>query len=105
MVTNSAKWFLAADAQDRILGNSPVALRQHLIDRMRDRNITLNDLNQLRVWINSTPEVREEEWYKDFGSFKLCGHGSLPKTFPLKNQAARGSNASWRRVSNFVGAL
>jgi hypothetical protein len=44
------------------------ALRQHLVERMRDRSITLADLNQLRVWIDSAPEVPEEEWYKDFGS-------------------------------------
>jgi hypothetical protein len=28
-------------------------------------------------------------WDKDFGSFKLCGKGSLPKTFLLSGQAAQ----------------
>jgi hypothetical protein len=68
----------------------PTNVRQHLIDRMRDRAITLDDLNQLRLWIESQPEVPEGLWYKDFGSFKLCGEGSLPKTFLLKGQAAKG---------------
>jgi hypothetical protein len=71
--------------------NFPKALRQHLVERMRDRSITLADLNQLRVWIDSAPEVPEEEWYKDFGSFKLCGKGAFPKTFLLKDQSARGT--------------
>ena len=70
----------------------PTGVRQHLIDRMRDRQITLADLNELRLWIESKPEVPEGDWYKDFGSFKICGHGSLPRTFLLKGQAAIGES-------------
>ena len=57
---------------------------------MRDRKISLNDLNQLRIWIESKPDVPDGHWYKDFGSFKLCGEGSYPKTFLLAGQAATG---------------
>src|SRR5712692_10281807 len=60
--------------------NLPSNVRQHLIDRMRDRTISIADLNQLRLWIESQPEVPEGGWYKDFGSFKICGHGSYPKS-------------------------
>jgi len=72
-------------------GELPAATRQHLIERMRDRLITLGDLNALRLWMETQPEVPDGEWYKDFGSFKLCGAGSYPKTFLLRGQAARGS--------------
>lgn len=58
--------------------NLPANVRQHLVDRMRERAITIADLNQLRLWIASQPEVPEGEWYKDFGSFKICGRGSSP---------------------------
>jgi hypothetical protein len=68
----------------------PVALREHLVERMLDRNITLDDLNQLRLWMATKPEVPEGGWYKDFGSFKLCGEGKYPKTFLLAGQAAVG---------------
>ena len=68
----------------------PPSLRQHLIDRMRDRNISVSDLNELRIWVESRPVVPEAEWYKDFGSFKLCGQGPYPKTFLLRGQPARG---------------
>ena len=68
----------------------PQAVRDHLAERMRDRNISIDDLNQLRLWIETKPEVPEGKWYKDFGSFKLCGEGKLPKTFLLKGQAATG---------------
>ncbi len=57
---------------------------------MRDRKISLADLNQLRLWIDSKPDVPEGAWYKDFGSFKLCGEGAYPKTFLLPGQVAAG---------------
>lgn len=68
----------------------PAALRNHLIERMRDRNISLNDLNQLRFWMETKPDVPEGLWYKGFGSFKLCGEGKYPKTFLLAGQPALG---------------
>ena len=68
----------------------PAAIRQHLIDRMRDRAISISDLNQLRLWIDSKPEVPAGDWHKDFGSFKICGRGSFPKTFLLRGRAAKG---------------
>lgn len=68
----------------------PLSVRDHLIERMRDRKITLEDLNQLRAWIESKPEVPDGLWYKDFGSFKLCGEGKYPKTFLLAGQVAIG---------------
>jgi hypothetical protein len=70
--------------------NLPLAVRRHLIDRMRDRAISIPDLNRLRLWIDTNPEVPEGEWYKDFDSFKICGNGSVPKTFLLRGQAAKG---------------
>jgi hypothetical protein len=70
----------------------PANVRQHLLDRMRDRTISLDDLNQLRLWIDSHPAVPEGDWYKDFGSFKICGRGPYPKTFLSSGQAAKGES-------------
>jgi len=70
--------------------NLPEGVRQRLIDRMRDRAISIADLSQLRLWIESQPEVPDGDWYKDFGSFKICGRGSYPKTFLLPGQPAKG---------------
>ena len=69
----------------------PRAIREHLIERMHDRKISLDDLNRLRIWMESKPEVPEGPWYKDFGSFKLCGESAYPKTFLLAGQVAKGS--------------
>ena len=41
--------------------NLPDAVRRHLVDRMRDRSINIADLNQLRLWIETNPEVPESD--------------------------------------------
>ncbi len=69
----------------------PEAVRHHLIERFSDRRIAALDVQQLRDWIASSPEVPDGLWYKDFGSFKICGEGKYPKTFLLPGQAARGT--------------
>lgn len=71
-------------------GDLPPGIRQHLIDRMHDRAVTLTDLNQHRLWLESKPEIPSGDWYKDFGSFKICGQGPYPKTFLMTGQVAKG---------------
>ena len=68
----------------------PSAVRDHRVEPMHDRKIRVDDLNHLRLWMETKPEVPEGKWYKDFGSFKLCGEGKYPKTFLLASQAAVG---------------
>jgi hypothetical protein len=77
--------------------NLPPQLRQHLFDRARERKITMEDLfppqplrGALEEWRRHSPDVPEGRWYKDFGSFKLCGEGRYPKTFLLRGQPADG---------------
>jgi len=68
----------------------PPALWEHLFERLRERKISAEDLYELKVWRESEPEAPEGAWYKDFGSFKICGEGEYPKTFLLRGQPARG---------------
>ncbi len=68
----------------------PDALRVHLFDRVRERRIDAHDLYRLKLWRESDPEAPAGEWWKDFGSFKLCGEGRYPTTFLLPGQPARG---------------
>jgi hypothetical protein len=70
--------------------NLPEAIRKHLLLRLKERKITEEDLYQLKLWRDSDPEAPEGAWYKDFGSFKVCGEGRYPKTFLLKGQIATG---------------
>ena len=72
----------------------PPALRDHLFDRVREREVSIEDLYRLKLWRESEPEAPEGPWYKDFGSFKLCGEGQYPKTFLLRGHAARGKEIS-----------
>jgi hypothetical protein len=67
----------------------PPALREHLFDRLV-RQITAEDLYKLKLWRETEPVAPEGPWFKDFGSFKICGQGKFPKTFLLKGQAAKG---------------
>ena len=70
--------------------NLPPALRDRLFDRLRDPKMTVEDLYQLKLWRESEPDAPEGPWFKDFGSFKVCGEGKFPKTFLLGGQAAKG---------------
>ncbi len=69
----------------------PEAIRKHLLLRLKDREITEDDLYRLSLWRESEPDAPDGPWYKDFGSFKVCGEGRYPKTFLLKGQAAKGA--------------
>jgi hypothetical protein len=62
----------------------------HLRDRAKERKISEDDLFKLAVWKRQDPDVPDGDWYKDFGSIKLCGTGKYPNTFLLAGQSARG---------------
>ena len=68
----------------------PPALREHLFERVRERKISAEDLYALKLWRETHPEAPEGPWFKDFGSFKVCGEGRYPKTFLLRGQPAKG---------------
>ena len=68
----------------------PGAVRRHLEDRARIRQLSAGDLMLLMEWVLTRPEVPEGAWCKDFGTFKLAGEGALPKTFLTKDQACIG---------------
>jgi hypothetical protein len=70
----------------------PPDLRELLFDRARERKITFEDIYALKLWRESGPDAPEGLWYKDFGSFKLCGEGKYPKTFLLRGQPAKGTS-------------
>jgi hypothetical protein len=67
--------------------NLPEWKRKKLEDRVRTREITAADIRKLQEWIQSD---HEEDWCKDFGSFKVVGKGSEPSTFLTKDQPCWG---------------
>jgi hypothetical protein len=52
----------------------------------------LKIIHRLKEWQETDPDVPEGLWFKDFGSFKLCGEGKYPKTFLLRGQAPKGKS-------------
>ena len=55
-------------------------LARHLRKRLRERTIGANSLDVILAWIATEPEAPAGDWYKDFGTFILCGQGAHPKT-------------------------
>ena len=68
----------------------PLRIKQHLVERLKEREITQDDLEALKLWIGRNPEVPEGAWCKDFGSFTLAGEGRYPKTFLTRSQPCVG---------------
>jgi hypothetical protein len=59
--------------------------------RVEERQITLQDLRRLQEWVNAGPWAPDGDWYKDFGSFILCGSGEFPKTVLARGMAPFGT--------------
>ena len=57
-------------------------VKQHLMDRLKDRRITASDLQALQEW--PFPPVPSGKWYKNFGAFKLCGGLALAHGHPMR---------------------
>jgi len=61
-----------------------------LLQRVDDRRTSLDDLSALQSWVRTAPSAPDGDWYKDFGSFMLCGTGKLPKTVLEKDMKPFG---------------
>ena len=70
----------------------PPGVWRHILERVNERRIPLADLMKLQDWAKSLPDAPEGDWYKDFGSFKLCGSGKFPKTVLLAGMKPYGQS-------------
>ena len=70
--------------------NLPRALFRPLADRVREREISTEQLELMFDWLESEPEVPEGKWFKRFAEVTVCGEGELIKTFLRPDQAALG---------------
>ena len=68
----------------------PQSLLAHLLVRMRQRNISPDQLILLARWLDTEPEVPESKWFRRFSGFTACGEGEFIKTFLLPGQAPDG---------------
>jgi len=70
--------------------NLPPALLQHLLTRIKSREISVEHLVLLANWLATHPEVPGGRWFKRFPGMIACGEGELIKTFLLPSQTATG---------------
>ena len=69
----------------------PRPVWEHILARVEERRISLQDLRRLQDWVNAGPWAPDGDWYKDFGSFMICGSGELPKTVLTQDMAPFGT--------------
>ena len=69
----------------------PRPVWEHLLARVAERQVSLKDLQRLQDWVTTEPVAPNGDWYKDFGSFFLCGSGELPKTVLAPGMAPFGN--------------
>ncbi len=74
--------------------NVPPALFQRLLDRIRSRRISSDQLRELATWLDTEPEVPDGDWYKELSGMTVCGEGELVKTFLVPGQAPKGIGLS-----------
>jgi hypothetical protein len=61
--------------------NLPPALLHHLLDRIRSREISADQLGLFADWLDTEPEVPSEKGFKRFPQMIVCGEDDLVKTF------------------------
>ena len=70
--------------------NLPPAVFRHLLDRIQDRSIPVDQIGLLAAWLDTEPEVPHGTWFRRLPGMTVCGEGELVKTFLLPTQAAMG---------------
>jgi hypothetical protein len=68
----------------------PPTLLDHLLERIRSREISADQLGELATWLDTEPEVSTGKWFKRFPRMIVCGEGELVKTFLRTGQAPIG---------------
>jgi hypothetical protein len=69
----------------------PRSVWEHILARADERQTSLRELRRSQERVNTAPWAPEGDWYKDFGSFMICGSGEYPKTVLAKDMAPFGT--------------
>ncbi|MGB8355483.1 MAG: hypothetical protein WCD79_16415 [Chthoniobacteraceae bacterium] len=70
--------------------NVPHAVLDHLLMRVREREISKKQINLLSQWLDTEPEVSAGKWFKRFPEMIVCGQGELVKTVLRLGQVPDG---------------
>jgi hypothetical protein len=63
---------------------------EKLLDRIRTREITVDDLMAFHEWAKAARKYPDGDWCKDFGTFKAVGNGLELATFLSQDQPCWG---------------
>lgn len=63
---------------------------EHLLRRMREREISYEEILTLGKWLDKEPEVPEGRWFKRFPGMIACGEGPFITTFLHVKQVPTG---------------
>ncbi len=74
----------------------PLALRDHLFDRVRERKVSIEDLYQLKLWRKSDPEAPDGAWYKDLARSRSAEKESIPRPFCCADRLPEEQKSSKR---------
>jgi hypothetical protein len=80
--------------------NLPRPVRQHLLQRVDERRISVADLLALQEWVKTDPVAPAGDWYKDFGSFILWHRPVSEDGAGEGNEAVRESG---RLIADRIG--
>ena len=79
----------------------PQGVRDHGIERMRDRKISLDDLNQLRLWLETRPEVPGRAVVQRFWVVQtLWGRIAAPRRFYLRARLQKDGRFRLRHLAH-----
>jgi hypothetical protein len=68
----------------------PHGVLRHLVDRVKLREISQEQLGLFAEWLDREPEVSRGKWFKRFQGMTVCGEGELVKAFLRPGQAPNG---------------
>jgi hypothetical protein len=63
---------------------------EKLLDRIRTREISVDDLMAFDHWARKVRDYPDEDWCRDFGTFKAVGKGFELATFLSRDQPCWG---------------
>jgi len=63
---------------------------EKLLDRIRTREISVDDLMAFNEWAQATRDYPTGDWCKDFGTFKAVGKGLELASFLSRDQPCWG---------------
>jgi len=71
--------------------NVPRAVIEHLVRRVRERHVPIDELQAFAKWLDTNPTVPIGPWFRRFPKIIVCGEGQLVKTILEDGHTAVGT--------------